>query len=241
MKDYMESLTELIDLSQSKPLNQIVYEGLRKAIIEGVVPAGERINEKVYSDYMNISRTPIRNAINKLKLEGIIEHIPNYGVVVKRVTVADADEIYKIRVVLENLATTTAMEQMTEENHTQMEELLLKTRIANEKQEVQEVIKYFSAYNSMIYQFAHMPRLEIIVDRLQQYLSRFRNISLYDDTRRSVALEEHYALWQALKSKNQELVSSIVAEHLNHSKEFIIKEIIRFEAEQEKLRSVYGK
>ena len=242
MNEYLEELAKLIDLSQSKPLNEIVYEGLRKAIIGGVIPAGERINEKVYSDYMNISRTPIRNAIDKLKHEGIIEHIPNYGVVVKRVTIADAEEIYKIRIALDTLASTTAMYQMTEENFREMEELLAKTKLANDQGEVQQVIQYFSAFNSMIYRFARMPKLEVIVARLQQYLSRFRKISLYDDQRRRNALEEHEQIYQALRNKDEELVASIVRDHLNTSKDFIIKEIIRFEAErQDLIRDIHEK
>ncbi|SHJ32594.1 GntR family transcriptional regulator [Lutispora thermophila] len=242
MNEYLEQLSKLIDLSQNRPLNEIVYEGLRKAIIGGIIPAGERINEKVYSDYMNISRTPIRNAIDKLKHEGIIEHIPNYGVVVKRVSVADAEEIYKIRTALDILASTTAMHQMTEENFREMEELLNKTKLANDNGEVKEVIQYFSSFNSMIYRFARMPKLEIITDRLQQYLSRFRKISLYDDERRSKAIEEHFKIYKYLKTKDENLLAAVIRDHLNASKEFIIKEIIRYEAERKDLISdIYEK
>ena len=93
MHEYLSRLVQIINLSQNRPLNDMVYEGLRKAIIQGVIPVGERLNEKVLSDYMNISRTPIRNAIKQLTEEDLVEYIPKYGVVVKRVTIEDAEEI----------------------------------------------------------------------------------------------------------------------------------------------------
>ncbi|WP_243577987.1 GntR family transcriptional regulator [Clostridium minihomine] len=227
MHEYLGRLVQIINLSQNRPLNDIVYEGLRKAIIQGVIPVGERLNEKVYSDYMNISRTPIRNAIKRLTEEDLVEYIPKYGVVVKRVTVEDAEEIYQIRTALETMATIAAMERMTEENHLEMQELLKKTEIANEQGEVQQVIKYFSEFNSMIYRFSRMQRLEAVVSKMQEYVVRFRNISLYDDDRRSRALKEHGIIYRGMQIKDKELISLMVAEHIDLSKQFVLKEIIR--------------
>lgn len=227
MHEYLGRLVQIINLSQNRPLNDIVYEGLRKAIIQGVIPVGERLNEKVYSDYMNISRTPIRNAIKRLTEEDLVEYIPKYGVVVKRVTVEDAEEIYQIRTALETMATIAAMERMTEENHLEMQELLKKTEIANEQGEVQQVIKYFSEFNSKIYRFSRMQRLEAVVSKMQEYVVRFRNISLYDDDRRGRALKEHGIIYRGMQIKDKELISLMVAEHIDLSKQFVLKEIIR--------------
>lgn len=227
MHEYLGRLVQIINLSQNRPLNDIVYEGLRKAIIQGVIPVGERLNEKVYSDYMNISRTPIRNAIKRLTEEDLVEYIPKYGVVVKRVTVEDAEEIYQIRTALETMATIAAMERMTEENHLEMQELLKKTEVANEQGEVQQVIKYFSEFNSKIYRFSRMQRLEAVVSKMQEYVVRFRNISLYDDDRRGRALKEHGIIYRGMQIKDKELISLMVAEHIDLSKQFVLKEIIR--------------
>lgn len=153
MHEYLSRLVQIINLSQNRPLNDMVYEGLRKAIIQGVIPVGERLNEKVLSDYMNISRTPIRNAIKKLTEEDLVEYIPKYGVVVKRVTIEDAEEIYQIRIALETMATIAAMERMTPENHREMQELLRNMAEKNEAGEVQQVIRYCTDFNALIYRF----------------------------------------------------------------------------------------
>lgn len=227
MQEYLSKLVQIINLSQNRPLNDMVYEGLRKAIIQGVIPVGDRLNEKVLSDYMNISRTPIRNAIKKLTEEELVEYIPKYGVVVKRVTVEDAEEIYQIRIALETMATIAAMERMTPENHREMQELLQTTEEDNEQGQIQQVIRYFTEFNALIYRFSRMQRLEAVVSNMLEYVARFRDISLFDDKRRGLALNEHRLIYRGMQTKDKELITLIVAEHLNHSKEFVIREIIR--------------
>lgn len=230
MCKYIDELKRYINIDAEQSLNKAVYDGLRNAIINGVIPAGERLNEKAYSQSLNISRTPLRNAIAKLKSEGIVEHIPNYGVVIKMITVQDAEEIYKIRIALEILASLTSMEKMNKPAFTKMIELLDKTDEINNKGEVEEVIRFFSEFNSMIYRYAEMPRLEIIVNKLQGYLVRFRDISLYDDIRRAEALAEHRQIINALMSKDEKLVKKIVETHLGSSKEFVINAIKKGES-----------
>lgn len=124
MYSYMNEIKKYINTDSNTPLNDVIYNGLRTVIIKGIIPVGERINEKYYSEFLNISRTPIRNAIEKLKQEGIVEHIPNYGVVVKRIRVEDAEEIYKIRTALEKLATITAMNNMSDEDFMKVKNLI---------------------------------------------------------------------------------------------------------------------
>lgn len=240
MHEYLSKLVQIINLSQNRPLNDMVYEGLRKAIIQGVIPVGERLNEKVLSDYMNISRTPIRNAIKKLTEEDLVEYIPKYGVVVKRVTIEDAEEIYQIRIALETMATIAAMNRMTPENHLEMQELLKKTEEDNEKGEVKKVIQYFTDFNALIYRFSRMQRLENVVGNMLEYVARFRDISLYDDERRVLALKEHGLIYRGMQTKDKELITLIVNEHLNHSKEFVLRGILRSQENmQDDLKNLY--
>jgi len=238
--EYLSKLVQIINLSQNRPLNDMVYEGLRKAIIQGVIPVGERLNEKVLSDYMNISRTPIRNAIKRLTEEDLVEYIPKYGVVVKRVTLEDAEEIYQIRIALETMATIAAMNRMTPENHQEMRDLLSKTDEANEKGEVRVVIQYFTDFSALLYRFSRMQRLENVVSNMLEYVSRFRDISLYDEERRALAIKEHNLIYRSMQTKDKELITLIVREHVNHAKEFVMREIIRSQENmQDDLKDLY--
>lgn len=229
MDEYFGALIGLIDLSQNKPINQIVYEGLRTAIIKGIIPVGERINEKEYSLRMNISRTPIREALRRIEEEGLVEYIPRYGTVVKKVTKSDVEEIFKIRLVLEILAATNAMHVMTEEQFVEMESLLEKTAEINRSGDFKRVIGLSGEFNSMVFRFSQMPRLESILTKLKDYLTRFRDISLYDPERRIQALEEHVYIYQCMRGQNEELVGTVIKEHLERSRDFIIHQLEQIE------------
>lgn len=227
--DYIHDLIEIIDLSQNKPLNDIVYEGLRKAIIKGIIPVGERLNEKVYAEDMNISRTPIRKAITRLHDEGLLEYVPNYGMIVKRVTIEDAAEIYKIRCVLDTLASTEAMFNMNNADYVEMNELLSSTEAAEERGETELVIRYFSDFNDLIYRYARMPRLTIMVGRLRDYLVRFRDISLHDDARRKKALQEHRIIYRCLMNRDEDQMRMVIKEHLSYYNSAIVAKLLKEE------------
>jgi DNA-binding GntR family transcriptional regulator len=229
--EYIKEVIKLADLSQNKPLNEIVFEGLRNAIIKGIIPVGERINESVYAEKMNISRTPVREALRRIQEEGLVEYVPHYGVVVKKITIEDAVEIYQIRKALDILATQNAMKIMTEEQFDEMKALLEKSDAADARGDYKEVIELSRQFNDMIYEFCRMPRLDVIVKRLRQYVMRFRDISLTENNRRRKALDEHWLLYQNMRKKNYEQVAIITSEHLDYSEKFILKEMRRIEEE----------
>lgn len=224
MDDYIGEIIKATDASQYLPLNEMVYNGLRKAIIDGRVPIGIRINEKEYADRMNISRTPVREALKRLEAEDLVEYIPRFGVIVKKINRADIIEIYQIRVALDVLATDNAMKIMTEEQFDEMKALLELTEERNRNGNIDGVIELFTAFNTMIYKNAKMPRLISILAKLQEYLLRFRDISIRGEARRRKALDEHWLIFRAMKNKDEKQVSMIIEEHLLYSMQFIIAE-----------------
>lgn len=234
MEEYFSKIIALTDLKQNKPLNEIVFEGLRDAIIQGVIPVGERINESIYSEKMNISRTPVREALRRIQEEGLVEYVPHYGVVVKKITIDDAKEIYQIRKALDILATINAMKIMTEAEFEEMRQLLVKTDEADEAGDVKLVVELSKDFNDMIYRFARMPRLDVIVKKLRQYLVRFRDISLTEDNRRRKALDEHWLLFKYMKQQNVEMLMAITNEHLDFSEKFILQTMERLEERSNK-------
>ena len=221
MPDYMEEVIQLIDLTQNKPLNQIIYEGLRTAIIKGVIPVGERINEKSYAEALNVSRTPVREALRRIQDEDIVQYIPNFGITIRQFTQDDVDEIYKIRIALDLLAGVNASNLMTKEREAQMEKLLDDTDLAQTEGRIQDVVEMSKQFNNLIYEFSEMPRLRNIQNKLIDYLVRFRDISLMADERRELAIYEHRLIFNAMKKKDIEVMEAIMTDHLLRSKDFI--------------------
>lgn len=221
MKDYMNDVIRMIDLTQNKPLNQIIYEGLRSAIITGVIPMGERINEKNYAEALNVSRTPIREALYRIQDEDIVQYVPNFGVMVTRFSQKDVNEIYQIRVALDILASVNAANLMTKSREKEMSELLDKTEQAQAEGRVQDVIELTKEFNSLTYDFAEMPHLKSIQERLRDYLIRFRDISMTSNVRRQLAIEEHRMIFDYMRKGEVEKMKALIIEHLDRSKDFI--------------------
>ncbi|MPN14967.1 HTH-type transcriptional regulator McbR [bioreactor metagenome] len=225
MTNYMDEFVKSTNFHQNKPIREIVYESLRTTIISGKIPVGERIVEKEYAERLNISRTPVREALRALEIEELVEYIPRVGVVVKRITMEDVFEIYKIRQHLEVLAAISAMDNITKEEINEIEELLTITEEKNAEGDINEVIRLFGVFNQKIYEASKMKRLTSMISKLNEYLQRFRNISISDNLRRESALKDHREILRAIIVKDKNGIENIIKNHLEKSLEVVALEI----------------
>lgn len=223
MSSIIDAVKKNLDFSQNKTLKILLYEAFRKTIILGEIPAGTRINEKEFSEILNISRTPIRYALKQLTTEKLVTYVPKIGVVVKGISTKDAHEIYDIRKSLDTLAAIKAMNQMTTDDFKKMKALLIYGGKLNREDRVDELLQNFSDFNAFIYEKSQMLRLKGIVLELQSYLVYFRDIAI----RRNTALEEHWLIYRGMKTKNKEQLTLLTHEHLDHSLKFILEEMER--------------
>lgn len=196
----MLTLCEYLDLSKNAPLKDNLFDAFKKAIILGTVPAGTNINEKQLADALHISRTPIRAALNQLADEQLVDRKPGVGVIVRGISIRDANELFEIRSVLEALATTKAAHNMSESDFDELRALLEEGQRANAADDTEAVIRNANAFNDYVYSHAHSPRLRDIINTLQVYTKFFRNVSLSPDARRNIALEEHWSIYLAMRS-----------------------------------------
>ncbi|MED5769096.1 GntR family transcriptional regulator, partial [Streptococcus anginosus] len=146
-----------------KTLSQIVYEGLKMVILDGTIPVGERINEKLYADSLNISRTPIREALRRAEEEGLVEYIPQHGYMVKNIKAEDVAEIYQLRKSLDTIATINAAKKMGEKEFEDLEAILNRGEAAYEGASLEGLTSSWKGFNEYIYEQAQMPRLQSIV------------------------------------------------------------------------------
>lgn len=112
--DYEQKILSSIDFSQGRPFQDILYVALRNAIINGTFPLGEIINEKSLAIQLSISRTPVRQAIARLSKEGLVQAIPNYGVIINNISLSSIKEIFRIRKALEIILFEACLENVTD-------------------------------------------------------------------------------------------------------------------------------
>lgn len=225
MNDFIRETSNNLDLSDNRPLKELLYEAMRKTIILGEVATGVRINEKEVSRQMNISRTPIRYALKQLENDDLVDHVQGKGVIIKGISIKDAHEIYAIRIVLDTLAEITAMNNMSEADFDAMNQLLVETEQANELDDVDMVMEKIAEFNNMLYNEANMPRLKSIIYKLREYLIYFRDIAIRARVRRDKALLEHRIIYNSMRLKDKDALERITRQHLEASQVFIIKEM----------------
>lgn len=214
-----------LTIYQNKTLKDSLHEALKKTITLGEVPAGTRVNEKELSDSLNISRTPIRHALEKLEEERLVERIHGRGVIVKGISQEDAKEIFSIRKALDTLATITAAKNMDDEDFQELYLLLKAGDMYYDSGLIEELLKNFKAFNEFIYQKSEMNRLRAIIIDLKEYFHYFRDISIRSDERAGPALEDHWKIYYGMKGKNWDEIEKIVHLHLKHSEKYILKEM----------------
>ncbi|MCC3863661.1 GntR family transcriptional regulator [Terrisporobacter petrolearius] len=224
MRNWMNEFVYNTDLSQNRPIKDVVYESIKKTLIEHKVPAGERFIEKEYSDRLNISRTPVRESLKQLEKEGLVKYVPRLGVVVNRITKEDVIEIYKIRSSLELLVATESMKYITQSDVDRITKLLDETHEANLRDDINNVIELFGEFNSQLYELSKMKILPNMISNLNNYLHRFRTISIEDSIRREKAILEHRQIIKSIVERDRDLSEMIIKKHLYDSLDVVLQE-----------------
>lgn len=225
MTNWLDEFVNNTDLSQNRPIREVVYESLKGVLISGTIPVGERIIEKEYASRLNISRTPVRDALKQLETENLVEYIPRVGVVTKSITRDNVSEIYKIRESLEILILETAIANITDEEIDLINKNILESQRMHEEDNVDEIVKLFEEFNWLIYKSSKMQILPSLIANLNSYLQRFRTISIQDKTRRNEAINEHTLILECIVNKDRDLGIETIKKHLNVSIDVVSKKI----------------
>ena len=150
-----------IQLDSYRPLRELVCETIRQAIVDGVFSPGERLMEIQLADEMGVSRTPVREAIRKLELEGFVVMIPRRGI-------KDINEVYEIRTSLEVLAAGLAAERISDEELETMQRLLVEIGQHIEDGNIEKIVEIDTAFHDVLYKASRNKRLAGIINNLRE-------------------------------------------------------------------------
>ncbi len=211
-----------IKLDNYKPLRELVFDSLRKAIIIGKLKPGERLMEIQLAEEMGVSRTPVREAIRKLELEGFVVMVPRKGAYVAGVSVKDIADVFEVRSALEGLAASLAAERITEE---EMEELEKVIHLISGEEDLLTVFKKDSEFHELIYKASRNQRLTQIITNLSEQINRFRLTSLSIPGRLKIAVDEHKKITEAISGRNADLASALASEHMENAEQNLLNAI----------------
>jgi DNA-binding GntR family transcriptional regulator len=214
-----------IKLDSYKPLREVVSATLREAIVSGILQPGERLMEIQLAEELGVSRTPVREAIRKLELEGFVIMVPRRGTYVADLSIKDINEVYEIRTALDVLAAGLAAERITEEELEQLERLLVEIGEAIENGDLQKIIDIDSQFHDVLYRASRNDRLVGIINNLREQFTRFRTISIQYPGRLKSTLVEHGRLIEAIAQRNVELAQQMAREHMENSEQTLLQDL----------------
>ncbi|MFZ5592238.1 MAG: GntR family transcriptional regulator [Bacillota bacterium] len=214
-----------IKLDNYKPLREMVFESLREAIIQGRLKPGERLMEIQLAEEMGVSRTPVREAIRKLELEGFVVMVPRKGAYVAGISVKDIVDVFEVRAALEALAAGLAAERATEEELEELERSLVQISEVTGREDIDALVETDINFHELIYKACRNERLVQILTHLKEQITRFRTTSLSQPGRSKHAVEEHRKIVEAISDRNVELASTLAREHIENAEQSLLNAI----------------
>lgn len=207
----MERRLVPVKLDSYKPLREIVLEALREAIVNGILEPGERMMEIQLAEEMGVSRTPVREAIRKLELEGFVVMIPRKGAYVAGVSYKDVKDVFEIRATLEGLAAGLAAEKATDDEIEQIERVL---HYEKEPDSLEAMVQADTDFHALLYKASRNERLIQILANLREQIQRFRTTSLAVPGRVKYAIQEHRDIADAIARHDVEEAENLAAAHI---------------------------
>lgn len=226
-----------VDMNEYLPLREVVFNTLRKAILKGELKPGERLMEIALAERLGVSRTPVREAMRKLELEGLVVMIPRRGAQVANITEKDLNDVLEVRIALENLSIENACARMTEE---QLAQLLDAARTFEKTMADGNLVKLAEAdvaFHEVIYQASDNRRLNQVLNNLREQIYRYRVEYLKDEDTRNLLVKEHEELYEAIRARDAALAQEISFRHIENQREAIVRSI----REETEIREKSGK
>ncbi len=230
MQDFDMKINEYL------PLRDVVFNTLRSAILKGKLEPGERLMEIALANKLGVSRTPIREAIRKLELEGLVVMTPRKGAEVAKITEKDLQDVLEVRDSLEKLAADLACDRITEE---EIEELkacneAFKKAVEEGKADFTELAELDVAFHDVIFNATQNSRLIQILNNLREQMYRYRLEYLKDKEYHGRLVSEHQMITEAVSSRDKEKARSAMDCHIQYQEFAVIRLIRRQEEEREK-------
>jgi DNA-binding GntR family transcriptional regulator len=209
------------------PLSEKIAERIRGFILKGTLKQGERLTEPSLSKLLGISRTPIREALRLLEIEGFVELIPRKGAVVKTITDKDVDEIFELKIRLESLAAKNSAKNMTDFDIDKLKNINEKIRNLIGTNNVSQLIKLNSEFHEQFMSKCENLRLLKFLESLSLQFKMATAYSFSVTGRIKQVVEEHEMLIDAFEEKNEDKVEKLVEMHNSNGWKFIKDRVVK--------------
>jgi len=202
---------------RSNTLHSRVFNQIRNDILNGVYEPGESLIETKLSEELGVSRTPIREALRQLELEGLVQSVPNKGVTVKGVSAQDIQDIYTIRMLIEGLAARWAAEKITPEELEELQEAVDLEEFYTTKEDYGQLLRFDTRFHDIIFRASKSMPLMHTLSTFHHYVQKARRISMSSPKRAMEVLKEHKAILQAIIDRDADRAEKLTTQHVKNA------------------------
>ena len=178
--------------------------------------SGEELKEATLGKQLGVSRTPVREALRQLDLEGLVEIAPNRGAKVIGISRKDVEDIYHMRARLEGLAARKAAEQIKEEELAELEEVILLSEFHVKKPESKQMVRLDGRFHEIMYRASGSRMLEHVLTDFLHYVKMARSHSVKTEHRAQESVKEHKRILEAIRQRDGDLAEQLANEHIQH-------------------------
>ncbi len=208
-----------VNLQDNNSLRARVFTEIEQAILDEVFLPGDSLIEQKLSNSLGVSRTPVREALRQLELEGLVKMIPNKGAVVVGVSKKDIDDIYTIRMQIEGLAARWSAENITQEELNELREVVELQEFYVSKGDTVQVWHLDTKFHEIIYDTSRSRPLKSTLTNFHNHIKKARAMSFKTTGRAKLAVQEHRAILEAISQHNADLAEKYAKEHILNAKE----------------------
>ena len=207
------------------PLRDVVFRTLREAILKGKIKPGERLMEIQLAKKLGVSRTPVREAIRMLELEGLVTMVPRKGTAVAAITEKTLRDVLEVRRALEELSVMRACERMTWEQFEELRAANTRFARAAEGEDITLIAKTDEDFHDIIYQSTGNDKLILLLNQLREQMYRYRVEHIKMKERRSILIKEHQEIIDALRERNADIAVAVMRKHINNQEIQVTKKL----------------
>ena len=191
-----------------------VFNRIREDILSGKYEQNEELRENTIAQELGVSRTPVREALRQLELEGLVTIVPNKGAYVNGISEKDIHDIYVIRSYMEGLCARWACEKMTDNCLKELDEVVELTEFYIRKGNTEQIVELDNRFHELLYRACDSKWLDHMLTDFHHYVERVRMKSLADPERAEKSNQEHRAIVEALRKRDGEEAERLAHEHI---------------------------
>ncbi len=202
---------------QEYSLGGRVFQRIRDDILKGKYKEHEELRENTIGKELGVSRTPVREALRQLELEGLVTIIPNKGAYVTGISPKDVKDIYMIRSMLEGLCARWATEYITDEQMEALEETILLSEFHMKREgdyNAEQITVMDGRFHAILYEASNSRILSHVLMDFHKYVQPARQSSVLSEERARKSIREHKQILRAIKDKDADLAEQLANEHI---------------------------